>query len=70
MLDKCETTVLGNGEWDFMKRLPNDSGENGVSIAIYGVSELEAVFALQVVCLPRNAMHERGYLYGGCVKKA
>jgi len=25
---------------------------------------------LRVVCLPRNGMQERGYLYGGCVKKA
>jgi len=54
----------GTAEWNFMKLLPNDRGENGASIAVYGV------VALRVVCLPRNAMQERGYLYGRCVKKA
>jgi len=28
----------GTAEWNFMKLLPNDSGENGISIAVYGVS--------------------------------
>jgi len=27
----------GTVEWNFMKLLPNDSGKNGVSIAVYGV---------------------------------
>jgi len=28
----------GTAEWNFMKRLSNDSGKIGVSIAVYGVS--------------------------------
>jgi len=28
----------GTTVWNFMKLLPNDSGENGVSIAVYGFS--------------------------------
>jgi len=31
---KYETTVLGNAERIFMKLSPNDSGENGVCIAV------------------------------------
>jgi len=38
MVDKCETTVLGNGGMEFHELLPNDSGENGVSIAVHGFS--------------------------------
>jgi len=34
IVHRYETTVLGNAERIFMKLLPNDSGENGVSIAI------------------------------------
>ena len=60
---------LGTAEWNFMRLLPNDSGEMEFP-SVYMAFLNRKPFLHRVICLPCNAMQERGYLYGGCVKKA
>ena len=83
---KYETTVLGNGWWIFMKLLPNDSGENGVSIAVskwglgprlifvgaknYTVRAFACTYWCRRLANDSELLYGGSVLYGGCVKKA
>ena len=75
----------GMAERIFMKLLPNDSGENGVSIAVpkwglgppnnfWGLKTTVRTFACRYWCRrlanASDLVYAGSVLYGGCVKKA